>query len=163
MRDESIVEVVNRTTEPLNFTWDGVPGVVPPGYRKNEKGVIVPAGRDGQPRTHHLQTSIAEIARRQNVKSGSEDRWTGEVEMLIGVAVRDEEGTLTMAPNWIFNDISYTEKGTSIERFNRESMGEADRAVSAVPARGFPRGRGAAIEAGNFNEGPIGIRTGEGQ
>lgn len=164
MKDETIVEIVNRTTKPLNYTWDGAPGVVPPGYKFDEKGRVVPAGRDGQVRTHHIMKSIAEMARRQNIKRGTEDRWTGVVEMLIGVAQRDEEGNITMAPNWIFNDISHTEQGDAIERFDRNSMGEADRTVSAISASGFPRGRaGVELSPGVAgNDGPVGVMPGAG-
>lgn len=164
MQNETIVEVVNRTTKPLDYLWDGCPGVIPPGYKVNDAGVVVPAGRDGQVRTHHMMHSLAEMARRQNVKRGTEDRWTGEVEMLIGVAQRDENGVVTMAPNWVFNDISYTDAGNAVERFDRSKMGEADRGAHAIPASGFPRGRlGVEIEAGRAgNEGPVGLMPGGG-
>jgi hypothetical protein len=163
MKDETIIEVVNRTTKPLNYTWDGIPGILVPGYKVNEKGVVVPAGRDGQVRTVHLQSSVAEMARRQNIKHGSEDRWQGRVEMLVGIAHRSEENVVTAAPHWLFNDISHTEQGDSIERFDRSTMGEADRNVHAMSATGFPQGRGPTLEPGRAgNDGPIGVMPGAG-
>lgn len=144
--DNSIVEVVNRTTQSLDFMFDGVPGVVYPGYKLDETGKPVPAGRDGYPRTTSLTKPQAEYARRQNVKMGSEDPRSGDLELLVGVGIRDEEGCLTADPNWIMNSISYTPRGDSLERFDRSTMPEMDRGVSLGPAHGM-QGRGAAAVA----------------
>ena len=151
-----IIEVVNRTTKPLNFVFDGVPGVVRPGYKLTLDGEVVPAGRDGEPFTEHLPKDRAEMARRQNVIMGTEDRWNFNVqEYLVGAAVRDEDGHVSAAPGWPFNAIDHTEQSDALERFNRETMGEGDRGAVTVPASGFPRGRQAAMGALHYNEGGV--------
>jgi hypothetical protein len=155
-QDLTIVEAVNRTTKTLNFMFDGFPGVVFPGYKKNAEGEIVPAGRDGQPLTTPLNKTMAEYARRQNVKLGTEDRYSGEAEFLVGIGERDENGKLTAHPHWMLNDISYTEQGESVERLNRQSMSPQDQNAVESPTSGFPRGRaGSAVAPFQYNEGPV--------
>lgn len=144
--DETIIEVVNRTTKPLNFLFDGIPGIVEPGYKLVGE-TIVPAGRDGQPRTTPLGKTKAEYARRQNVKLGTEDKDSGDAEFLIGVALRDEMGRISADPHWLYNDISYTEQGHAVERFNRSKMDPKAARGTEEPTSGFPRGRAGAAEA----------------
>lgn len=144
--DQTIIEVVNRTTKPLNFMFDGIPGVVEPGY-KVVGDSIVPAGRDGQPRTTPVGKTVAEYARRQNVKLGTEDKDSGEAEFLIGVAVRDELGRLSADPHWLYNDISFTHQGEAIERFDRTKMDPRAAKASTEATVGFPRGRAGAAQA----------------
>jgi hypothetical protein len=154
-QDQTIVEAVNRTTEPLSYMFDGVPGVIVPGY-KIMAGKVVPAGRDGQPQTTAVGKTRAEYARRQNVKMGSEDATTGEATFLIGVAERDEMGKITADPHWLWNEISYTEKGTAIERFDRTTLDEAAQGASAMRTSGYPRGRqGAADAPFQYADGPV--------
>lgn len=156
-QDLTIVEAVNRTTKPLNFLFDGVPGTLVPGYRLDAEGTPLPAGRDGQPQTTPLTKTSAEYARRQNVKLGTEDQYSGEAEFLVGVAERDEStGVLTANPHWLYNAISYTDVGVAIERFDRSRMAVADRQVTAMPTSGFPRGRGGTTDAPfQYNDGPV--------
>jgi hypothetical protein len=155
-QDMTIIEAVNRTTKPLNFMFDGVPGVVHPGYKLALDGSVVPAGRDGHARTTPLTKTTAEYARRQNVKLGTEDRYSGEAEFLVGVADRNDDGTLVANPHWLFNDISYTEQGQSIERLNRASMADAARGARPSATSGFPRGReGAATPPFQYADGPV--------
>ena len=155
-QDVTIVEAVNRTTKPLDFMFDGLPGVVHPGYRVSESGTVVPAGKGGEPRTTHLTKTCAEYARRQNVKLGTEDQYSGEAEFLIGIADRSEDDHLTANPHWLSNDISYTEQGTSVERLKRSTMGEQERTAVPVASAGYPRGRGAtAIAPFQYADGVI--------
>jgi hypothetical protein len=154
-QDFSIVHAINRTTKVINFTFDGVPGVVVPGY-KVVNGVTVPAGRDGQPEVTPLSSTRAEYARRQNVKMGTEDRDSGEAEFLVGVAERLEDGTLVASSHWPYNDISFTERGSAVERLDRSKMAGPDAMARAEPATGFPRGRqGVADAPFQFQDGPI--------
>ena len=41
-RNIKIVHALNRTTKPLNVTWDGYPYVVPPGFKKVQVEVMKP-------------------------------------------------------------------------------------------------------------------------
>ena len=156
-QDMTIVEVVNRTTQPLNYLFDGVPGIVVPGYRVNAAGVVIPAGRDGQPATTPLTKTTAEYARRQNGKMGTEDAMSGEAEFLVGVAERDDLGTLQANPHWLYNDISYTEKSLASERFDRSLLEPRAQNATLMPSSGFPRGRsGSALEPLQYADGPVG-------
>ena len=155
-QDQTIVEVVNRTTKPLNFMFDGVPGHILPGYRLDPKGKPLPAGRDGYPQTTSLTKVAAEYARRQNVKLGTEDRYSGEAQFLVGVAERGEDGLMTANPHWLFNDISYTEQGEAIERFDRSTMEPSGQHATTVKTTGYPRGRSGTSEAPlAYNDGPV--------
>lgn len=156
-QDMTIVEAVNRTTKPLNFLFDGVPGVVVPGYKFDAKGVVIPAGRDGQPQTTPLTKTCAEYARRQNVKMGTEDAMSGEAEFLVGVAQRDNEtGELSANPHWLYNDISYTEQSDSPERLNRSLLEPRAQNATVVQSSGFPRGRaGSAVAPFQYADGPV--------
>lgn len=151
----TIVQAVNRTTKPLNFMFDGVPGTVRPGYKVVD-GAVVPAGRDGQPDIEPLLKTQAEYARRQNVRLGSEDPVSGEAELLIGIAIRLDDGTLVADEHWILNEISHIEQSTKIERLNREAMNDLDASAQPMRTSGFPRGRqGAAIAPFQYADGPI--------
>lgn len=154
-QDLTIVEAVNRTTRPLNFLFDGAPGVVLPGY-KEVNGKIIPAGRDGQPQTTALTKTAAEYARRQNVQLGSEDPVSGEAVFLVGVAERDPQtGTLTANPHWLFNEIDYVPPTDAIERLDRSMMDEVAQSASKMRASGFPRGRqGTGLAPFQYNDGP---------
>jgi hypothetical protein len=156
-QDMTIVEAVNRTTKPLNFMFDGVPGVVRPGYKIGANGEVLPAGRDGQPATTPLTKTTAEYARRQNVKMGTEDAMSGEAEFLVGVADRDPEtGALVANPHWLYNEITYTEQSDSVERFDRSLLEPRAQNATVVQSAGFPRGRaGAAVAPFQYADGPV--------
>lgn len=148
--------VVNRTTKPLNFTWDGQPGELPPGYKVVENGVV-PAGRDGQVVVTHLPVLVAEMARRQNVVKGTENPFDlHDVQYLVGVAVRDENtGVLSVAPNWPLNSIDYREQSDAIERLDRSMLPQQEGGQAhPIPAFGFPRQRVTAGGAEPFSAGP---------
>ncbi len=66
-----IVTVVNRTSKPVNGTWDGKPNT------------IKAHGKAAFP------ISVAEAFKRQNVVMGSEDPYTGSMEYLVGI---EEQG-----------------------------------------------------------------------
>lgn len=156
--------VVNRTIRPLDFMFDGRPGVLKPGYKaveKEEKGtaklVVVPAGRDGQPVVNHLPFQMAEMARRQNIIKGTEDPFDiHNVQYLVGVAVRNEDtGALVPAENWPMNAIDPCEQSDALERLDRSKIEKwQGRDAEVVPAFGFPRDRGAAAGGEPFKAGP---------
>lgn len=154
--DITVVEVVNRTTKPLNYVFDGQPGTIPPSYKFTDAGKVIPAGRDLQPLVTHLPKTIAEYARRQNVKRGTEDKDTGEATFLVGVGMRLDDGTLIADPHWLMNEIGYTEQGTSVERFDRSKLDARARKGVEVEGSGFPKGRlGAGEGPMQYNDGPV--------
>jgi len=163
MADTTAIELVNRTTKPLRFLFDGVPTDLRPGYVV-KGNIVVPAGRDNQPATTHVMgKAAAEMARRQNPRMGTESRWNpAEVEYLVGVALRDPETNALVAdPAWYLNQIDHVEQDTgAVERFDRSTMETGAQGAVAVPAAvGFPRGRGAAIEPLQYQDGPTGLDT----
>lgn len=106
-----IVNVINRTLEPLDVTWDGVPKVIPPGYRKDaETGEIVGAGPGGQPHAEPCEYYMAEAAKRQHPVKGTLDpEHHLTYETYIGVR---EWG----------DDCSYREPSTAIELLDRSLL-----------------------------------------
>lgn len=108
------VEVVNRTTHPLEVTFSGVTRVIKPGYVERD-GAVVPAGRNDEPAYEMLPAPFAEFAKRQNPQMGSFDPGTANVfEPLVGVAAWGD-------------DISYLQESGAEEVINRDLLGE-DRA-----------------------------------
>ncbi len=146
--------VVNRTTKPLNYTYDGVPGILRPGYRR-DGGKIAPAGRNGEILITHLPFSIAEMARRQNVVMGTENPYDpADVQYLVGIAVRDPEtNALSPAARWPFNRIDYMEQGDATERLDRSLLLAKDQGAVVMPSRAYPRTRGAAGGGEGFKAG----------
>ena len=158
MADTRLLEVVNRTLTPIDYIYDGVPGTIPPAYRRRADGTLEPAGRHGELRTVTLPFPAAEMARRQNVKMGTEDRYDPRnVQYLLGIGDRADDGTLTPAKEWINNSLDPIDRGTATERFDRSTMGDLDATGRAVPASGFPRGRGSigGNEPSNYQDGPV--------
>lgn len=91
------VKVVNRTTEKLEGTFDGVPIDLPPGY-KFEGDQIVPAGEGGQPAYTMLPAAAAERCKWQNPQMGTADPENPtDVEFKIGVESWGDE-TSFLAP-----------------------------------------------------------------
>lgn len=72
MARRRLVEIINRTTEPLDVMYDGAPEVVPAGY-KLEDGKVIGAGVDGKPLTFVCDYFAAEAYKRQHPQMGSQN------------------------------------------------------------------------------------------
>lgn len=126
------VEIVNRTTYPLDVIFDGVPDVVPPGYKvegEGENARVVPAGRDGKPLTHIVELHAAECWKRQHPLMGSQDPNSTDANdtiYLLGV-----EG-------W-GDEISYIEQSDCRELIDRSLLPPDRRNVTVVDVPGARR------------------------
>lgn len=86
-----LVEIVNRTTEPLDVMYDGAPEVIQAGYTDigtDDKPEIVGAGRDGQPMAFTCDYFAAEAYKRQHPQMGTQDPHSidaRDTEYLMGV------------------------------------------------------------------------------
>lgn len=155
--------VINRTTKPLNYCYDGRHGVLKPGYKLGEKDIILPAGKNGRPAVQHLIFQVAEMARRQNVIAGTENPFDlREVQYLVGIAVEDEEGRLIAAPGWPENAITPCEQSVAKERLDRRLLDAEAQTAQTVRGRSFPRTRrqaegGEPFTAGNDSQ--VGLDT----
>lgn len=126
-----LVEIINRTTEPLMGMWDGVPEVIAPGYRrevfKNEKSGepetrIVPAGVDGKPLSVTVEYYAAEAYKRQHPLMGSADPYS--------VDARDTDYLLGVEA-W-GDDIESLEQSDSDELLDRSRMADDRQNVKRV-------------------------------
>ncbi len=70
-----VVTVVNRSSKPVDATWDGRPYQIP------ANGKVA------------LPVIVAEAAKRQNVIMGSEDPYTGTMEYLVGIVEQGDDIT----------------------------------------------------------------------
>lgn len=85
------VEVVNRTTRPLEVTFSGITRVIPPGYVERD-GAVVGSSPTEAPGTVMLPAPFAEFAKRQNPAMGTFDPSTANVfTPLIGVKAWGDE------------------------------------------------------------------------
>jgi hypothetical protein len=71
MRRQRNLTIVNRTCRPLQALDDGIPIVIPPGYRKLPNGEVVGGGMHGEPRTEQLPEATARRAMNQNKARGT--------------------------------------------------------------------------------------------
>lgn len=82
MLNDQIVHVVNRTTEPLDLTYDGRPYVVPPGYTetgdadKKGKRAVVGAGKNGDPLALPMLAQVAKAGLLQHPIAGTHDPYS---------------------------------------------------------------------------------------
>lgn len=139
-----IVHIVNRTTEPLNIIYDGVPKVIPPGYRlepaldaegqprmmTDEHGVQtpilkpVPTGVNGQPHAEPIEYYMAERAKSQHPIPGTLDPYSHlDYEMYLGVV---EWG----------DDVSYAPPSAAVELIDRSLLPASRQHVEAVHIAG---------------------------
>lgn len=82
-----IVHIVNRTTDPLDVMFDGVPEVIPPGYLEVD-GDFFGAGHDQTPLAHPVEFFAAEAYKRQHPRMGTQDPGSvdaRDTEYLLGV------------------------------------------------------------------------------
>lgn len=146
-----LVQIVNRTTKPLDCMFDGVPEVIPPGYKivmvekkdangkvlleKNgdEKMVawVVGAAPNGEPLRHTVEYSAAEAYVRQHPVMGTQDP--------LSVDARDTDYLLGVEA-W-GHDIDHLEQSDAIELIDRDLLPEDRRHVKAVDVRGKRRDR----------------------
>lgn len=93
MARAKLVEIVNRTTETLEGMFDGVPEVIPAGYKvltvdATGAKTIVGAGPNEEPRRHVCELHAAEAYKRQNPRMGTQDPFSvdaRDTEYLLGV------------------------------------------------------------------------------
>lgn len=103
------VEIVNRTTRPLEVTFSGVTRRIRPGYKELD-GEIVPAGKNGEPAFEMLPAPFADFAKRQNPQMGTFDPSTSNVfEPLVGVTAWGD-------------DVSYLADSGKTEVIDRELL-----------------------------------------
>jgi hypothetical protein len=109
------VEIVNRTTGPLDVMFDGVPDVIPPGYKVEGEGKdtkIVGAGRDGKPATFTCELHAAEKFKRQHPIRGTLDPNSvdaNDCDYLLGVEAWGD-------------DIEHVEQSDAIEVIDRGEL-----------------------------------------
>lgn len=124
MRRQKIIAVVNRTNHEIEATDDGIPVVLPPGYRKLPDGNIVGAGPHGQPVAVYLPLATAQRAMDQNKLRGSvnPDDFLDCVFLLGRVGI---------------DDISYVEDNTNPdeELIDRQGLPNAKLMDSRPPGR----------------------------
>ena len=123
-----IVQVVNRTTKPLLLTYDQRQFPLAPGYRVEDDGTVMPAGPHGDVAVTHLDYLKAEMAKRQNVRLGTENPMNPrDVTYLVGIV---EDG----------DDVSYLEQSTAVERLDRSQFDDPKvRGAETVSGIGFPQ------------------------
>lgn len=111
-----IVHLVNRTTEPLDCMYDGIPEVIPPGYQRVEKdgaeARVVGANEDGTPYQHAVEYFSAEAYKRQHPRMGTQDPFS--------VDARDTEYLLGI-PEW-GDEISHAEQTAADELIDRTML-----------------------------------------
>jgi hypothetical protein len=143
MNQMGIVTVVNRTLEPLEGRWDGIPIDLPPGYRQREDGTIEPAGENGQPRGVQLLLPAARIVKAQHPQMGTADPdYPLDMEYLVGIV---EEG----------DDISYVPPTEAVELLNRSLITDADAQGAVVVGVGAPSRRNRKRMLGSRNRNAV--------
>jgi hypothetical protein len=138
------VRLVNRSTLPLDCMFDGVPDVVPPGYRaqpklddkgeivkKNGKTVVetVGTGHDGEPGFHVVEYAAAEAYIRQHPIMGTSDPSSidaKDTDYLIGCIEWGDE-------------ISHTEQSDAVELLNRALLPDDRQGISLINIAGGRR------------------------
>lgn len=97
MARRKLVEIVNRTTEPLDVMYDGTPDVIPAGYRREGEGdgaKVVGAGENGEPLTFTCDYFAAEAYKRQHPRMGTQNPHSvdaRDTEYLLGVEAWGDE------------------------------------------------------------------------
>ena len=156
-----LVQIVNRTTLPLDCMFDGIPEVIKPGYvfqpngetdaNGRELGDVVPAGadgkpsKDGEPYGHSCTVHEAECYKRQHPIMGTQDpnsTDSRDTEYLLGVEAWGDE-------------IDHVEQSDAIELLDRSQLPDDRqnirvRQVSGarrVPTKGSKLGRKAKLVA----------------
>jgi hypothetical protein len=136
---------VNRTTEPLEVTDNGIPWVIRPSYKRTQKvvdgvmtEVVVGAGPEETLVLEPLPYFAAERAIRQNPIMGTVDPLNPNAfQSLIAV------------PDW-GHDLSFAEQSDAIELLDRSMLGDdAQKAVVIIPRGGRkpPKMTPAALKA----------------
>lgn len=160
------VMAVNRTTHPLEVTYNGRAWVLVPGYRRvprlqddgspvlhtkgKQKGRpivdIEPAGPTGEPATTTLPYFVAEAAKRQNPVMGTENPYGVDgkgLDYLVGV------------PEW-GDDCSHREQSEAPERLDRSQLVDPRARDAEVIAR---RDRVPLSEVRPELPNPVGIQA----
>ena len=139
----NLVRCVNRSTQPLEGTFDGRIIVFAPGYVDDGTGKIVRAVDGyGAPVVELLPPNVAAIVKSQNPIMGTQDVGASRPDdYLIGVE---------QWPAGRKDDTSHIEQSDAIEIIDRESIGDAGRSGSQVlAARGSRKSRASvAVKTG---------------
>lgn len=132
----NLVTCVNRSTKPLEGTFDGQIIVFPPGYVDDGTGNIVRAvDGHGAPVVTMLPANVAAIVKAQNPIMGTQDVLSAAPdEYLIGVE---------KWPAGRADDVSHVEQSDAIEIIDRSSIADGSRQTDAevVKSRGGRRTR----------------------
>lgn len=128
MARRRLVEIVNRTTEPLDVMYDGTPDVIPPGYKivpgeKEGETKAVGAGERGEPLTFTCDYFAAEAYKRQHPRMGTQDPFSvdaRDTDYLLGV---EEWG----------DDISHLEQSDADELIDRTALPDHRQNAEVVP------------------------------
>lgn len=144
-----LVNVVNRTTEPIDGMFDGQPIVLEPGYKEIEEGgkrSIVGAGPGGSILMNALPYFAAELIKRQNPVMGTEDpEDPRDFQSLVGV------------PEWK-DDIDFIQQSDAEERLDRELLSEeagTARRIMTTAGRRKKKNRGKVADPRLRNPGGI--------
>lgn len=132
----NLVTLVNRTTKPLEGTFDGQVVRIPAGYVDDGTGKIVRAlDQYGAPIVTTLPANVAAIVKSQNPMMGTQDPLNpAPDDYLIGVE---------KWPAGRKDDLSHVEQSDSIELIDRSAIGDESRERDAevIKARGSKKSR----------------------
>ena len=121
----NLVTCVNRSTKPLEGTFDGQIIVFPPGYVDDGNGNVVRAVDGyGAPVVTMLPAHVAAIVKSQNPVMGTQDVLSASPDdYLIGVE---------QWPAGRKDDTTHTEQSDAIEIIDRDSISDSGRRADAV-------------------------------
>ena len=144
-----LVHVVNRTCAPLDCMFDGVPDVVPAGYKRVEKPRVdakgelvmkggkpvvdvefVGAGPNGEPLSYPVEYAAAEAYKRQHPIMGTSDPTSvdaKDTDYLLGIVEWED-------------DIDHAEQSDAIELIDRSMLGDDRQDIRAIRVAGARRG-----------------------
>jgi hypothetical protein len=129
------VEIVNRTSKPLNVRYDGQDMTIPPGYDKDGKRI----------KDQHIMVPrmIIQYALNQNVLMGSEDPQSpSHFDSLVGFIEPKEKKT-----KW-YHDIGYHEQSEELTRVPLREYLEDDPQVKNIVVRGRRQEPGVSLPQG---------------
>jgi hypothetical protein len=152
------VRLVNRSTQPLDCMWDGVPFVVKPGYREDVRPIMDPndpdvplLDRQKRPRTETVYVPLDDRGRDLPLDAEPEGQLVEYAEAegairqhpIMGSAdpnsinARDTDYLLAVAA-W-GDDVSHIEQSDAIELLDRSLLGEDRQNISVRQVAGARR------------------------
>lgn len=121
MKGFKLVQVVNRSTVPLEVMADGMVYTIRPGYTRDADGKIIGAGENGNVLTEPLPYFAAEKAKRQNPIMGTGNPYDGR-----------SFTSLIAVPEW-GDDYAHAEQSDAIEMLDRSQLPEDRQINTQVP------------------------------